>query len=141
MFKVASDKRQKALRRGGQWDKAKGEEAPLDDERAYLAMKTTLARMEARIAALSPKNPERRVLGLQKIKMQAEQVILRARAIKARNAARSIADLFMDVCKEQLPPGQFKAFLAAARRRDQENAEHEPRNAEHVLEHCRETER
>ncbi len=115
MYKVASDRRQRALHQGRPTDWVNGEEkqSPEDKRRNLQA---AMQNLEERIKALPPGSAERRELGRQKLEWQQELRIL-GKLAKAKNIEQQTLErAFMEIAREQLPPAHFRAMMAGAER-------------------------
>jgi hypothetical protein len=114
MYKVASDGRQKALRRGKLADWAHGEEhqSPADERRNVQA---ALHRIDETFRA-SPNlsEEERAALIARKTELQKRSGELRAIVKKHHGAASGYCQAFIDAAKELLPAIQFKMIHDAA---------------------------
>lgn len=109
-FKKASEKQQAKLRRPinrrlGDFDVGE------PTEKESLEMLREKARLIDRQITLLPKgDPKRRELGLQKFEMGTRINKLSG----AVGKIKPIANFFMDVCRESLPPSLFQALLDKA---------------------------
>ena len=137
MYKVASDKRQTALRRGRLADWVDGGEPHVETRtihEQYHDLKTAIQSLEAhyhKIPKDSEHSKERRQIGLKLARLQEDLSPLH-KAVKADNLKKNgIADYFVNVAREQLYPAQFKAmWAAAARLQEQDRARAEQWDAE-----------
>jgi hypothetical protein len=122
MYKVASDKRQTALRRGRLADWVNGEEPHVETRTIHDKwndLKAAIRTLEAHLTKI-PKGQEysreRRELGQNLSALRADLTPL-GKAVKAEKLQRrEIAPYFLQIAREQLMPGQFKAMYAAALR-------------------------
>jgi HAMP domain-containing protein len=114
MYKVASDSRQRALSHGrlSDWVTWDDQQSPVE---RLENLKRAVQRMDARIQL--SEGEERRLLGLEKLKMQGEIRELRSAANLQKDVDRGFEQVILDIVKETLSPGQFKTILAAAKRR------------------------
>jgi hypothetical protein len=122
MYKVASDKRQSALHRGRLGDWAHGQEHQSKDDQ-IANLKKAIAAIERQLGNLLLLPDTRRQLGRQKAALAKQISELKGPRLRIRG----LGDWFIDVAKEQLPLGQFKAMMAAAKRLHLQNEE---KNAE-----------
>lgn len=121
MYKVSSDKRQRALHQGRPTDWVGGEEVQTES-----GLRNNLVRaaqnLEERIKGLPKGSPERRQLGLEKLAIQnqlnAARVEQRAENILLNS---DISWCFVTVVREQALPAQFRAWWAAAKRMREKN--------------------
>lgn len=123
MFKTTSNNRQESLRRGGGWADSiiDGPENISVLER-YEGLVRAVNNLGDRIKALPKESEERRSLGLEKLALQNSIAAVR-KELKSENLANvSIEWCFLQVCREQLIPGQFKALVKAAYRLRDENS-------------------
>lgn len=115
MYKVASENRQAALRRGRPWSYASGEEEQSDEDRRR-NLRAAIQQLDERIQRLHPKSPDRKKLGSQKQEWQEQLRILNLK-VKANNLDhQTLVDCFVDVAREQLTRVQFHTIMAAAER-------------------------
>lgn len=112
MYKNASDSRQRALSNGRLADWANGAEHISDADRLR-AMQTEVREIQQR-QRTRPYPAEHRRLALRQACLQEQIHQLKPTVMAGKIAGRDIADHFMTIAREQLPPGQFKAMLAAA---------------------------
>jgi hypothetical protein len=116
MYKVASDRRQRALHHGRPTDWVNGQEklSPADQLRQ---MKDGLAILEGRIAATDDA-AERRRLGMEKQQLQRDLTAFRAAngLQRKRGAPDGLHHLFVDVAKAMLPKVQFEMIWNATLR-------------------------
>ena len=124
MYKVASDRRQISLHRGRPADWVNGEQN-LSLFHQYEGLKLQDQQLMARINALPAGSEERRQLGKERQELCARMKAMKPslHADKISNARGNVAECFVEIAKEMLPPGQFKAFYAAAKRRRDEHLE------------------
>lgn len=130
MYKVASDKRQSALRRGKLSDWVNGEER-LSVEDQINQLKDGMRILEERIASAS--GDERKQLGAQKWEMQCQMTkIKKSAGIEKRNR-EGIAQYIVDAARELLTKSQFDLiYRRAVRDYDLAQAAAKPNNPQLV---------
>jgi hypothetical protein len=113
MYKVASDRRQDALRRGKLSDWVNGEEVlSIADQVALL--KNGMLILERRIATSA--GEERKAFGLQKLEMQKKLTDLNRLAGYERRLREGIAQYIVDAARELLTKSQFELIYKRAQR-------------------------
>ena len=122
MYKIASDKRQSALHRGSIADWASGEEH-ITILQEYDAMCRRDKQFDEQMHAVPVGSEERQRLGKERAALQVrikemKNAVKVAGLYKARG---NVPECFVEVAKEMLVPGQFKAMWAAAERRRDEH--------------------
>lgn len=113
MYKVASDRRQAALHRGGPWDWANGEErVSHEDERESLRL--VLRKMEEELANADLPLPRRRELGRRKIEMQERAKALKAIVGREKLLREGASQFFVDVARRRLIKTEYAAIWREA---------------------------